>query len=214
VQGGKNRGKLKEEQELVTFTKKSSSTPIEDREPEDVKRKESIEAMCDDDDCREALQCVLSPYDPSNCCDDLTPHHVVPKSQFKEKGKKGEPFFDDYKPDKAPCVCVEGKNQADRVHGDMHRVTSEKTRDALGVDDGDPLPERGEKKKWTCGKAEEIGAEAVEEVTKENGTKCDAACTKAQLRRGHKDMGVNADDQLRPTTPGPEVDPDGENFDD
>jgi hypothetical protein len=204
---GKNTGKLKEDQSLVAFTKKSSSTSIAKREAADVKRKESMEAMCDNDDCKEALKCVLTPYSPSNCCDDLTGHHVVPKSQFKDPGEGGKEYFpinsktgEGYNPDKAPCICVDGTNQAAGDHGEIHRVTSEKTRTANNVPDGEsPDP----KKRWTCGEAEQTGAEAVEEVIG-----CDADCTKKQLRKGHKDMGVKANDKVRPTTPGPADEPD------
>src|SRR5262245_50068723 len=63
--------------------------------PTSIKRAESIKAMCDDPDCSKALKCVLSPYDPSNCCPQpqpsppvQTPHHIVPKSQFHLEGNE------------------------------------------------------------------------------------------------------------------------------
>src|SRR5262245_34482397 len=33
-------------------------------------------AMCDDDECKKARECILTPYN-MGCCDDKTPHHVV-----------------------------------------------------------------------------------------------------------------------------------------
>src|SRR3990170_3686410 len=45
----------------------------------------SNKAMCDDGECKEARKCVLTPYN-MDCCDGKTPHHIVPKSQFKQSG--------------------------------------------------------------------------------------------------------------------------------
>jgi len=58
--------------------------------PDDNKKRQSaMEAMCKDKDCAKALECVLSPKNPSNCCPQpqpsppkQTPHHIVPDAQF------------------------------------------------------------------------------------------------------------------------------------
>ena len=60
----------------------------------DVKRKPSIDAMCADAECKDALKCTLSPYSPSNCCagpdgKKMTPHHVVPAHCFMPPGTRG-----------------------------------------------------------------------------------------------------------------------------
>ncbi|MGH8354464.1 MAG: DUF4150 domain-containing protein, partial [Pseudomonas sp.] len=57
-----------------------------------INRAGASEALCGDPKCKKAMECVLTPYSPSNCCDGKTPHHVVPKSQFKERGASGKPL--------------------------------------------------------------------------------------------------------------------------
>jgi len=172
-------------------------------------RKASIKAMCDDNGpggCKEAMKCVLSPYDPrsehadgsvtqGNCCPGETPHHVVPKSQFTSDGSpltlaSGAT----YDAGKAPCICVEGHSHSVGQHGEIHGETNTRTRAFLGVPQGTKIPDD---KSWPVAFAERIGAEAVEQVTK-----CPKACVEAQLRAGHEKMGVKRNDMIRPTTAG------------
>jgi hypothetical protein len=175
----------------------------------DVKRKESMDAMCTDKDCKDALTCVISPYSPNNCCPDAngdqpTPHHIVPKSQFKEIGDDGPPIKlksgATYNANKGPCICVEGNSHSEGDHGDIHAETNTKTREFVGVESGKQIPPD---KRWNVGNAESIGAEAVEEVTG-----CPKDCTEAQVRAGHKAMGINKGDKIRPTTAGGEPEAD------
>jgi hypothetical protein len=182
-------------------------------EPEEVKRKESIEAMCANRDCAKALKCVLSPYKPSNCCPQpqpkppkATPHHVVPKSQFFEPGRPPVPLKEpklknpkaEYNSDAAPCFCAQGRSHSDGRHGEIHSLTNTSTRDAVGVARGKAIPTH---LRWTVGEAEKVGAEAVEEVTG-----CPAACIQHQLRNGHEQMKIREDDKIRPTHAGGEDD--------
>jgi hypothetical protein len=166
---------------------------------DEVKRKDTMDAMCGDSKCKKALKCVLTPYSPSNCCDGQTPHHIVPKSQFKEQGEAGAAIISSYDSDKAPCICVDGESHSVGKHGEVHALTNVKTRAAVGVESGRQIPES---KRWTASKAEQVGAESVEEATG-----CPEECTKAQLRQGHKKMGVMANDKIRPTTAGGEPAP-------
>ena len=175
-----------------------------------VKRSESIEAMCADDKkggCKDAMKCVLTPKSPSNCCPDKsgkspTPHHIVPASQFHEMGDKSSPLHvsakgnDKYNYNKAPCICVDGESHSVGTHGKIHSATNSKTRAAMGVTPNTQIP--GDKR-WSLGQAEKVGAEAVKAETG-----CDAACTEAQVRSGHKEMGLNKSDKVRPTTAGGE----------
>jgi len=174
-------------------------------------RPASIKAMCADEDCRKARTCVVSPYDPNNCCPDkktgkkATPHHIVPKSQFKRMGEEGSPIKlvsgGKYRASKGPCICLEGESHSEGDHGDVHAETNTKTREAVGVASGTQIPDS---KRWTVGSAEATGAGAVEEVTG-----CHAACTEAQVRSGHRAMGINKSDKIRPTTAGGEPETDG-----
>ncbi len=206
---GKKAGELKEEQRLVVFTKKSSSTPIGEREPDDVKRSESMENLCAKKGCREAMKCVVSPYSPNNCCPSKpggkapTPHHVVPKSQFKEPGKGGTEFYDKpdktYNANKAPCICAEGESHSgEGSHPEIHAATNKLTRQAFGVE---PHTQIDPTETWTLGEAESAGSQAVSDVLG-----CPKECIEAQVRQGHKDMKLNKSDEVRPTTPGGEED--------
>jgi hypothetical protein len=171
-----------------------------------VKRAASMAKMCADDACSEAMKCVVSPYSPNNCCPDKatakkpTPHHIVPKSQFKHMGEDGPSIKlasgGKYRPNKAPCICVEGESHSEGDHGDIHAETNTKTREALRIPSRQQIPDS---KRWSVGDAETTGAGAVQEVTG-----CPAACTEAQVRKGHRSMGINKDDRVRPTTAGGE----------
>jgi hypothetical protein len=82
------------------------------------------------------------------------------------------------------------------THGKIHSATNSKTRAAVGVKPNKQIP--GDKR-WTLGAAEKAGADAVEDETG-----CDSACTEAQVRSGHLDMGLKKSDKVRPTTAGGE----------
>jgi hypothetical protein len=173
-----------------------------------VSRTQSIEAMCKKKTCREALACVLSPKEPSNCCPQpqpsppkATPHHIVPASQFKAPGDTGLPLglrnpSAEYSYAKAPCICAAGVSHSVGRHGEIHRETNVRTREAVGVESGKQIPSD---KRWSVGQAEKIGAEATAEVTG-----CDAECIEHQVRNGHKQMKIRKDDRIRPTTAGGE----------
>jgi hypothetical protein len=168
-------------------------------------RAASMKAMCASSGCCKAMKCVVSPYSPNNCCPDKngkkpTPHHIVPKSQFKHMGEDGARIRLDsggkYRPSKGPCICVDGESHSEGDHGDIHAETNTNTRKAVGVESGTVIPDS---KRWTVGEAEKTGAEAVEEVTQ-----CPAECIEAQVRKGHRAMGINKSDMIRPTTAGGE----------
>ncbi|WP_133512314.1 PAAR-like domain-containing protein [Candidatus Thiosymbion oneisti] len=68
--------------------------------------------------CLRARKCMLVPYEKSRqskqrgdedsgCCPGQTPHHLMPKSQFKDAAD-----CPGYNEDKAPCVCVEGTSHS------------------------------------------------------------------------------------------------------
>ena len=175
----------------------------------DKKRQAAIEDMCKDDDCREALKCVLSPKKPSNCCPqpqpeppEQTPHHVVPDSQFHD-GEKNYWILDsdgEYNYNKAPCICAEGTTHSgDTIHSQIHTETNNLTVHHPSVKpfinpSGKSISKDAE---WTVGEAETVGAKAVAKVTK-----CPEGCIKSQVRRGHKKMGIARSDLIRPQLAG------------
>jgi hypothetical protein len=173
------------------------------------KRQAAMEAMCKDKDCRKALKCVLSPKDPSNCCPQpqpsppkQTPHHVVPDSQFHD-GNKNYWVLDsggEYDYDSAPCICASGTTHSGKtLHAKIHTETNNLTVNHPSVlpyvsSTGKSISSDAE---WTVGEAEAVGAKAVAKKTK-----CDEDCIKSQVRRGHKKMGIERSDKIRPTTAG------------
>jgi hypothetical protein len=178
------------------------------------------------DNCCEARKCMLVPFNPNKCCPkeegkkQKTPHHIVPKSQFYESGFAGKSskgaqdagaLLQDaskenkYSPNKAPCICEEGTSHSSGDHGLIHTKTNNLTvnHSALSSDD---LSATGKSIKaharWEVSDAESVGAQATSEVTG-----CDKDCLQAQVRKGHADMGINADDKIRPITAGRVTEP-------
>lgn len=169
-----------------------------------VNRAGASEAICKDPKCKEAMACVLTPFSPSNCCDGKTPHHIVPKSQFKERGNAGAALLLDangdnkYDSDKAPCICEDGHSHSTGTHGDIHQetnlltVTHPKVAPHVTGKTIDPNA------RWDVADAEAVGAKA----SQNGGSQCDEECTKSQVRAGHQQMGIGPNDKIRPSTAG------------
>ena len=174
------------------------------------KRKAAMKSMCSKkhEKCREALKCVLTKKSPNNCCPNSrgkkpTPHHIVPDSQFKDssgnriklgRGKK-------YSYNGAPCVCAPGNSHSTGMHGEIHTETNNLTINHKSLKAANVSPTGksiiGEPR-WSVAEAEEVGATAV---AAKSDCK-DKDCIKAQVRKGHQDMGIEESDQIRPTTAG------------
>src|SRR5205809_999485 len=161
-----------------------------------VSRSGSMKKMCAHPACKKAMQCLVSPYSPNNCCPDKktgkkpTPHHIVPKSQFTvAKYRKGQ----------APCICAEGNSHSTGKHGDIHTETNNLIVNHTSVKPNVSPTGKSIKRsaRWKVSEAESVGAKAVASVTK-----CDEGCIKSQTRKGHKKMGIEGDDTIRPTTAG------------
>jgi hypothetical protein len=169
----------------------------------DSKRKAATKKMCKKKECKEALRCVLSKKSPNGCCPNSrgkkpTPHHIVPDSQFNNEqggrlklgaGKK-------YSYNGAPCVCASGNSHSTGQHGEIHTETNnQKSIPAANISkSGKSIIG---KVRWKVKEAEAIGANATAKVTK-----CDEGCIKSQVRKGHAAMGIEEDDEIRPTTAG------------
>lgn len=171
-----------------------------------VDRTASMQAMCDDKDCKKALKCVLSPKSPSNCCPQpqpeppkATPHHIVPDSQFNFKGAGRLELASEgqYDYDKAPCICVPGTSHSTGLHGKIHTETNNLTVNHPSVVDDVVGKTISSDARWKVREAESVGAQAVAKKTK-----CDEACIKSQTRRGHSKMGIKRNDEIRPSTAG------------
>ena len=152
----------------------------------EVRRKASIDAMCNDPECKDAMKCVLQPHKTNaknnNCCDGKTTHHLVPSSEFiphKDRGSK-DPVTG-YNDVGAPCLCVSGKDHNDPTseHGKVGRKYKR-----LRAQAAKPI---------TLAKAIEMGAESATVVG------CPKDCVEAQLKRGHRQMNLN----VKPNDPIP-----------
>ena len=182
---------------------------VRDKTPKkNIKRTESIQEMCRPKNkaCKNALKCVLSPKDPSNCCPQpqpsppkSTPHHVVPDSQFNDQDgmrlslKSGG----EYNYSKAPCICASGISHSTGLHGKIHTATNNATVNHPTVRPHVSGKTISGDARWTVAEAEDVGANAVAQKTK-----CDPDCIKAQVRNGHEQMNIKEDDLIRPTTAG------------
>jgi len=181
-----------------------------------VDREESLKAMCEFGPCQEALKCVLTKKNPSNCCPQpqpkppkQTPHHIVPASQFEKVASQGGgPLLVDsagknrYNYDKAPCICAEGTGHSSGIHGKIHEKTNTLTVAHPSVEPHVEGKTISPDARWTVSDAEATGAKAVSEVTG-----CDEDCIKEQVRNGHKEMGIQPTETIRPTTAGSVIKP-------
>lgn len=161
-------------------------------------------AMCDDDKCREARTCILTPYN-LGCCDGKTPHHVVPKSQFKASGKAGVAICSSYVANDAPCICEDGTSHSTGKHGDIHEETNNLTVNHPSVRPNVSTTGKSIDKnaRWKASDSYAVSAEAVSKVESD----CDKECIEAQTRKGHENMGISPDEEIRPTTAGRVTDP-------
>jgi hypothetical protein len=133
--------------------------------------------------CLNAKRCLLVPYSKTGagktsnqgCCAGQTPHHVIPKGQFKssEAADAGNnsncPGYD---ADQAPCICTEGTSHS---LGGSHQ----KIHDAL-----EPQIERGADAngQLSYGQSRDMSVDA----TRKAAPNCSKACLKAQLDKYHK----------------------------
>lgn len=148
----------------------------------------------DDDDCR------LRPY-KKKCPKGKTPHHVIPVHCFMEKGARNLPKAErlkalfkgceQYDADRAPCICLSGKNKDPNMpHGKVHKVF-DKLEDAHLVS---TKPRKAGT--WTLAEAEKAGSESLKDL-------CSGACIEAQLKEYHeKECNMSPDTRLRADSSG------------
>lgn len=165
---------------------------------------------CENLECQQAKKCMLVPYAPTErqigCCPGLTPHHLVEVHCFKKPGKRNsikvEDFvnkdFKEYRPEKAPCVCVKGTRYTDE-HGDLHALQNTAELECMELD-GPRSQMGGKNGAWNYCKARNSAINAHRTVfkSKPDGQPCcSEACLKAQLDNYHNQMGVKNDTPLR-----------------
>lgn len=182
-------------------------------------------SFCEDDECKDKLDCALVPYD-GFCCPapdkeanppvvSKTPHHVVPAHCFLEPGGRSEgegktyDHVNKYKHTKAPCVCLDGKDKKDSVggqlkeHGRVHEILDKAEQDRMPK-----TPKMGKTKQLTKkGKLQwdrKPGTWSFNDANETGSdavaqvTGCDKDCLKKQSEAAHKNM---MGDQIGPETP-------------
>ncbi|HEV7575706.1 MAG TPA: HNH/endonuclease VII fold toxin-2 domain-containing protein [Caldimonas sp.] len=114
------------------------------------------------------VQLMLVPYSPG-CPDGKTPHHLIP-----DRCATGKPG---YSHAKAPCLCVDGKNQHTGSHRGCHRIF-------------DPVERHhfNKKKPFTYGKARNAAAASAGggRTPPKKLSKKELDCVKAQLDEYYK----------------------------
>lgn len=159
--------------------------------------------------CLAASRCELAPYEPSNCCNGQTGHHLVFDSAFPASGGADLTAVrkSTYKKGAAPCICAEGWTHNKGSHGAMHTEVKaaiiEKTgpvgggpvtKTRLDFKDGSHTSERS----LTYGEFKEASLDSVAKVFPMS--MCSRACLEAQLDDYHKsELGVEDDDPLNAT---------------
>jgi hypothetical protein len=162
----------------------------------------ALSQMCDDDDCKDQLDCNLVPFD-FGCCDNKTPHHIVPAHCFMPSGERkagsgarysGTESYDDTK---APCICLDGATKSSldaggnlMDHGLVHNIVDPLEDKNMSVQTLTG-PRGGVKVKktagsWSFAAANDAGAKGVTEVTG-----CDKECLMAQSEAAHKHLGLD-----------------------
>jgi len=148
-----------------------------------VKRPSAIKAMCEDKDCKKARKCVLSPEKPKNCCDNKTPHHLIPAHCFMPPGERGKrpekvyPGCEKYNSRKAPCICVQGEGKIGE-HGKFHN-------DFDARENAYMQGNQAQSGSWTYNQALKAAIETVEKHKKE----CNPDCVKSQINAYHQGGG-------------------------
>jgi Domain of unknown function (DUF4150)/GHH signature containing HNH/Endo VII superfamily nuclease toxin 2 len=152
---------------------------------------ELYELEVQSNECAKALRCALVPYNKGKkaCCPHQTPDHLVPASQFGE-GPGDRPHER-----LAPCMCATGNAQT-ATHGLLGRArTSHMIEKGFPVGQEKPVTSsKPPHETWTVQKSCECGAASAAKVTG-----CSPECLQAQLEKGHKDMGIDMQEELRTT---------------
>jgi len=174
-----------------------SGTAAAEKKYEDAKKKwnddyDAFAKSVDDDPCQSALRCLLVPYAGKKgegaCCQGQTGDHLIDAACFHNKGRGDEPDSktlpgcSKYDTNRAPVMCVEGQNNTQGTHGDMHTIKghlAKQNRDSKG--------------KITLAEGKEQAKEAVETVFPDSA--CSGPCIEAQLKKYHNDDCKMDDDQ-------------------
>jgi hypothetical protein len=147
-------------------------------------------------------ECTLYPYS-SDCCKPprKTGHHVIPKHCFYQGSvKEGKSVLPEpptgspcrkYNPDRAPCICVQGKDKSEAEHRDIHLKLDAVEHSHSG------------KGAWTYEEARDAGLAGLSAVDDLDECK---ECVKAQLDDYHKETCCVKDSTPLKASPYPAAD--------
>ncbi|PVV06644.1 MAG: hypothetical protein B6D77_15340 [gamma proteobacterium symbiont of Ctena orbiculata] len=133
--------------------------------------------------CLSAKRCLLVPATKTGagkrsnqgCCAGQTPHHIIPKGQFKATDGEGAPNIDDcpgYNAGQAPTICAEGTSHS---RGGSH----EKIHDALEPKIVTAADAKGQ---LSYEESRDMSIDAARKVA----PYCSKKCLRAQLDKYHK----------------------------
>lgn len=144
--------------------------------------------------CLSAKRCLLVPYTKrgtgktsnQGCCPGQTPHHVIPKGQFKSSEAANAGNIDScpgYNADTAPCICAEGTSHS---LGGSH----EKIHKALEPNIAKQADTNGQ---LSYGQSRDMSIDAMRKAA----PNCSRQCLKAQLDKYHKRACNQASDNFK-----------------
>jgi hypothetical protein len=153
--------------------------------------------MCEDEECRKAMKCVLSPYEPKttrdgvesrgNCCPGKTPHHLVPSADFIPHADRGKPPKPGgYQEGNAPCICAEGSGHDCREQPTGYLKEHGRIGRAFGKLRKFFIKKAG-REKYTLKVACKLGAKSGSVITG-----CPAGCLEDQVVKGHARMNMDS----------------------
>lgn len=165
--------------------------------------KDTKQAQCDHQPCRDAKRCLLVTYNQgkrksdssrTGCCPGEQPHHLVEAHCFYNRGTRGDfssRYFKAprgkraYRDTESPCVCAVGARDT-HEHGKYHAFQQQ----IEAAHHAKTPPDGG----WTYADARKAGVDANSAINPQ----CDPKCTQSQLDKYHKDRcGVQDDTPLR-----------------
>lgn len=154
--------------------------------------------ICNDDECKKAMECVMAPYEYGCCKEEgdpppgedakkKQPHHLVEVHCFTKINQRGTgddevmSEFTGYDAGKAPCICASGPRE-DKEHGACHAIQRQFEAAYNSRIDAPQTPMSSGVSNWTYAQAREAGVTAQLLVFPQ----CDHRCTEAQLDNYHK----------------------------
>jgi hypothetical protein len=195
--GAKGKAAYESMKNLYDISDKGEQILADYKENPHKAHADAMTVMAQIDPCTRARKCMLPPYENTKglsskskaksqakhgngCCPGQTGHHILPDSMVKEAGCPG------YDQDKAPVMCLEGRNNCEThgSHGGAHGALKETMSDYKTDSSSDTISYEDAKK------------QGLDAAQKSGAAHCDRDCLEAQLDAHYKGC---KDKQLKAT---------------